>query len=63
MFQGICPECNSADLNYSNRVFPEAEWMGYEWKCMNCQAEGVELYITRFVEHEIQKKGTTNGNV
>jgi hypothetical protein len=64
MFQGICPECNSEDLNYNPKPnFPDAETLEYGWKCFMCNAEGLEVYSLHFVEHIVTEKGTTNGNV
>ena len=37
--QGICPHCESDDLNYGDSEL-DGIYMGFEWKCGECGTTG-----------------------
>lgn len=52
--QGICPSCESDDLNYGDSVL-DGIYMGFEWECGECGTTGVEWYVLEFVEHFVEE--------
>ena len=54
--QGVCPNCEGENLEYGGSE-QDGEYLIYDWYCPDCQAEGCEYYICKFVEHQITKKG------
>jgi len=59
MQQGICPKCDSDDLDYSP-VKADDGGVHYSWECGGCGAKGNEYYTIEFSHHEIVDTGGDN---
>lgn len=44
---GVCPLCNSNDLDYAG-IELDGDIAHYPWTCNSCKAEGAEYYYMRF---------------
>lgn len=42
--QGLCPYCNSGDIDYLNGDFTDGELYDYNCKCNKCGKEFIEGY-------------------
>jgi hypothetical protein len=45
--RGVCPICGEEHLVYMATDVSDS-WMGTDWKCNNCQAEGRECFKIEF---------------
>lgn len=51
--QGVCPLCNSQNLDYGT-INLEGELCNFKWKCLNCGGEGEEWYEMTFAGHNVK---------
>ena len=52
---GVCPVCGKYILNWGNSDISD-NYIGYEYVCDNCGAEGTEYYKLVFDGHEVYNK-------
>lgn len=50
--QGVCPVCNSENLEYGSSDF-EGDAVGYDWTCEDCGSYGMEWYELTFSNHNV----------
>jgi hypothetical protein len=48
---GVCPVCGKRELNFVNEELRGTQ-MFFDWICMNCNAEGTEVYDLVFNTHQ-----------
>ena len=47
---GFCPKCGRQSLEYRNLRL-DGDVVVYPWTCLNCNAQGDEIYNIDFVKH------------
>ena len=55
--KGVCPMCGSYNLNWGDSDIND-NYLGYEYECEDCGAQGQEWYRLVFDGHEIYNKET-----
>ena len=58
-WQGMCPYCNSRDLDYGSIEF-EDDMCYFPWECCGCGKTGEEWYSMEFAGHNVN---TEDGNI
>ena len=48
--ESICPVCGSDHLEYADHNI-EDEGGAFPWVCLNCGAQGEEVYLRKFIGH------------
>lgn len=48
MSEGICPKCNSDNLDYLETNFDDSDSISYWFKCNDCEIEGWETFNLTF---------------
>lgn len=53
--QGICPCCNSDNLDYDAVQF-EDNMLYFPFTCLNCETQGEEWYSMDFTGHNVENE-------
>jgi len=54
--RGICPHCESNNLDYGIHPILDDTYIGFEWECNNCGTTGVEWYALEFIENIVNEE-------
>lgn len=50
---GVCPMCNSTNLDYGALEFETDMLSYYPWRCNDCHTQGEEWYVMSFSGHNL----------